>query len=191
MTGDGMQWIPGVFDTYCLAFARGITVSELVRRMGADIAAVRHGVTGGDAFSLAMGEGPVALLGTSEGWAFSLEHWSDQAADNAVLGRLSTGTQAVVLLNGGTGPLKLACADNGSVVADFEPGVAAADIGTSAADHLVAIAREAGLFETDGGPALGEGDEELWMLRFAEEVFRLTLPRDEVEHGTLDAVLLP
>lgn len=190
MTGDGMQWIPDVFDTYCLTLVRDLTVPELVRRLGADPAAVKRGVTGSEAFSLAMNEGPVSLLGTSRGWAFSLEHWSDRGAEKDVLAELSRGTEAVVLVNSGVGLMRFLHAVDGLVVADFEPGVSATDVDFSRAERLAPFVGDADFFETDGSPVLGEADEELWMLRFAEHAFGLSLPRAELEHGALAAVLL-
>ncbi|MFD7540198.1 DUF6461 domain-containing protein [Streptomyces sp. NPDC059819] len=190
MSNDGMQWIADVFDSYCLALVRGLAVPELVQRMGADPAAVQQHVTGSEAFSMAMNEGPVSLLGTSEGWAFSLEHWSDQAAGAATLAEVSRGTEAVVLVNSGVGLMRFLHAVDGLVVADFEPGVSARDVDFAVAERLRPFATDAYLFEVDGSPVMGEGDEELWMLRFAEHVFGVALPREELGHGALAAVLL-
>ncbi|MEU8541455.1 DUF6461 domain-containing protein [Streptomyces sp. NPDC048717] len=191
MTDDGMQWIPDAFETYCLMLVRELTVPELVRRLGADPAGVKPGVTGPEAFSLAMNEGPVSLLGTSRGWAFSLEHWSDQGAEADVLAEVSRGTEAVVLVNSGIGMTRFLHAVDGLVVADFEPGVPATDVDFSRAERPAPFAGDADFFEADGSPVLGEAGEELWMLRFAERVFELSLPRAELEHGALAAVLLP
>ncbi|MEW2131910.1 DUF6461 domain-containing protein [Streptomyces sp. NPDC005435] len=191
MANGGLRWVPDVFDAYCLAFVRGVTVGELVRRLGADPAAVREGVTGQAAFTSAMNEGAVSLLGTAQGWAFSLEHWSEQAAQADVLARLSGGTEAVVMVNGGVGTTRFLHAVDGLVVADFEPGVSAADMNVSADERLVPLLGDTDFFDGDECSVLGEADEESWMLRLAERAFGLSLPRQELEHGALDAVLLP
>ncbi|MEU6274326.1 hypothetical protein ABZ871_18255 [Streptomyces populi] len=46
MTHDGIRWIATAFDGYCLTFARGLEVAELVRRMGVRTGALERWSTG-------------------------------------------------------------------------------------------------------------------------------------------------
>ncbi|MFB7291193.1 DUF6461 domain-containing protein [Actinacidiphila glaucinigra] len=187
MTDDGIRWIAGAFDTYCLTFARGLDVGELVRRMGGDAGAIREGLSADDAMDWAFEKGPVARLGTCGGWAFALEHWSDEGMDRGTLRAVSRGTEAVVYLNAGVPPRWFLYAEDGRLVADFEPGVEAAQLGGEDPGRLVPALQQVGLLLPDGTSAPdADGEDEI--LEMGERHFGLTLPRDTVEHGTLAAV---
>ncbi|MFI8186300.1 DUF6461 domain-containing protein [Actinacidiphila glaucinigra] len=187
MTDDGIRWIAGAFDTYCLTFARGLEVGELVRRMGGDAGAIREGLSADEAMDWSDRKGLVARLGTCGGWAFALEHRSDEGMDRRTLRAVSRGTEAVVYLNAGAPPSWFLYAEDGRVVGDFEPGVEAAQLGGEDPGRLVPALQEVGLLLPDGTSAPGaDGEDEI--LAMGERRFGLALPRDAVEHGTLAAV---
>ncbi|MFF2848392.1 DUF6461 domain-containing protein [Streptomyces sp. NPDC058001] len=186
---DGVTWMADVFDTYCATFARGLDVEELVRGLGGDPARILPAVSDGDAFTLAMDEGPVARLGTCAGWAFALEHWSAEGMDRATLRRVSAGTEAVVLLDSGTPPKWFLYARDGEVVADFEPGVEAAQMGGADPASLVPALHAAGLLHADG-TTVPDTDPSPLILGMTEQAFGLSLPREPLEHGVLPAVVL-
>lgn len=78
---DGIRWLPEDCDAYCLLLVRGLTVDELVDRLGYDPQAVMPSVTSDEAFEQSMGKAPVARLGVSGDWAFSLEQWSAEGME--------------------------------------------------------------------------------------------------------------
>ncbi|MET9876900.1 DUF6461 domain-containing protein [Actinacidiphila glaucinigra] len=132
-------------------------------------------------------KGLVARLGTCGGWAFALEHRSDEGMDRVTLRAVSPGTEAVVYLNAGAPPRWFLYAEDGRVVGDFEPGVEAAQLGGEDPGRLVPALQEAGLLLPDGTSA-PDADGEDGILVMGERRSGLTLPRDAVEHGTLAAV---
>ncbi|MFE0626867.1 DUF6461 domain-containing protein [Streptomyces sp. NPDC058864] len=187
MTDDGIRWIAGAFDTYCLTFARGLEVAELVRRMGGDPGGIREGLSADDAMQWSDEKGQVARLGTCGGWAFALEHWSVEGMDRGTLRAVSRGTEAVVYLNAGVPPRWFLYAEDGRIVGDFEPGVEAAQLGGEDPGRLVPAMQQVGLLLADGTSAPDAGGEDE-ILAMGERRFGLALPRDTVEHGTLAAV---
>jgi hypothetical protein len=70
---NGIAWIREAFATYCVTFARGLSIHELVRRLGTDPARILPSVSAHETALLARDKGPVARLGTANGWAFALE----------------------------------------------------------------------------------------------------------------------
>ncbi|MFD9789359.1 DUF6461 domain-containing protein [Streptomyces sp. NPDC059070] len=187
---DGLAWMAQAFDAYCVTFVRGVDIVELARRMGAGPGDLRPDVTVEEAFALAMNECPVALVGVCGEWAFALELWSDAATDTPTLPRLSQDGEAVVLLSS-TGPRRFLHGAGGQVLADFEPGVSADEMAGAAPGRLREALLAGGFFTAEGLAELGEGSREEWMLRSAETVFGLSLPRRQLEDGASTAVMLP
>ena len=190
MAEDGIQWIAEVFDAYCVTFARDLDVAAPVRRLGGEPARVRRDVSVGEAFSWAMDQGSVALLGTCAGWAFAVELWSHEGAERGASERVSAGTESVVLVSS-TGPEAFLHSGDGVLLASFEPGTPAEDWSGAAPDALRATLAAAGLLAGDGTPCPGHDTDGAWMLAAAERAFGLSLPRRTLEHGTTEAVLLP
>ncbi|MFJ5219931.1 DUF6461 domain-containing protein [Streptomyces sp. NPDC088354] len=186
-TGGGVQWITTAFDTYCLTFARGLEIGELVRRMGDDPGAIREGLSADEAMDWSYEKGLVARLGSCGGWAFALEHWSAEGMERGALRDVSRGTEAVVYLDGGAPPRWFLYAEDGRVLGDFEPGWGAPQLGGDDPGRLVPAMREVGLLLTDG-TAAPDVDAETKILDMGERHFGLGLPREAVEHGTLAAV---
>ncbi|MFF3558547.1 DUF6461 domain-containing protein [Streptomyces sp. NPDC002574] len=187
MTDSGIQWISTAFDTYCLTFARGLEIDELVRRMGGDAGAIREGLSADEAMDWSYEKGSVARLGTCGGWAFALEHWSAEGMERKALRDVSRGTEAVVYLNSGTPPRWFLYAEDGCLIGDFEPGWGADQLGGDDPGRLVPAMREVGLLLPDG-TAAPDVNAEIKILEMGERHFGLTLPREVVEHGTLAAV---
>ncbi|MFJ4844911.1 MULTISPECIES: DUF6461 domain-containing protein [unclassified Streptomyces] len=187
MTEGGIQWISEAFDTYCLTFARGLGIAELVRRMGGDPGTIREGLTADEAMEWSYGKGLVARLGTCGGWAFALEHWSDEGMERRTLRDVARGTEAVVYLNSGGPPRWFLYAEDGRIIGDFEPGVEADQLGGDDPGRLVPAMQEVGLLLPDGS-AVPDVNAEIKILEMGERHFGLTLPREVVEHGPLAAV---
>lgn len=187
---DGIAWLRESFDTYCVTFAKGLSVDELVRRMGGDPARILPSVSGDDARILARDEGPVARLGIGNGWAFALEPASAEGTDRRTLQRVSAGTEAVMLLNSGMPPYWFVHARDGEIAADFEPGVEADQIGGTDPSFLVPAMQAAGMLLPDGTADPEDWEPEQRILTVVERVFSLDLPRTDLEIGTLKAVVL-
>lgn len=187
---DGIAWIRDVYDAYCITFARGLSVAELVRRMGSDPERILPSVSPDEALRLAEDEGPVARLGTSGGWAFAVEFASAEGTDRRALQRVSRGTDAVLLLDSGTPPYWFVHARDGEIASDFEPGVEAEQIGGTDPSFLVPAMREAGMLLPDGTADPDDWEPERRILTVAERVFSLDLPRTALRDGSLPAVVL-
>ncbi|MEU6347304.1 DUF6461 domain-containing protein [Streptomyces sp. NPDC046977] len=187
MAEGGIQWISEAFDTYCLTFARGLGIAELVRRMGGDAGTIREGLTADEAMDWSFEKGSVARLGTCGGWAFALEHWSAEGMERRTLRDVSRGTEAVVYLNGGAPPRWFLYAEDGRIMGDFEPGIETDQLGGDDPGRLVPAMQEVGLLLPDG-TAAPDVNEEIKILEMGERHFGLTLPREVVEHGPLAAV---
>ncbi|WP_406173074.1 DUF6461 domain-containing protein [Streptomyces sp. NBC_00996] len=187
---DGIAWIREALDAYCVTFARGLSVDELVRRLGTDPARILPSVSAHEAELLARDEGPVARLGTGNGWAFALESASAEGTDRRTLRRVSEGTEAVMLLDSGMPPYWFVHARNGEIAADFEPGVEAEQIGGTDPSFLVPAMQTAGMLLADGTANPEDWEPEQRIITVAEQVFSLDLPRAAVESGTLPAVVL-
>ncbi|MGD1222745.1 MULTISPECIES: DUF6461 domain-containing protein [Streptomyces] len=187
---DGIAWIRETYDAYCVTFAKGLSAEELVRRMGGDPGRIMPSLSAEDALELAGDKGPVARLGTSNGWAFALEPASAEGTDRRLLRRVSEGTEAVMLLDSGMPPYWFVHARDGEIAADFEPGVEAEQIGGSDPSFLVPAMQSAGMLLPDGTADPEDWEPEQRILTVAERVFALDLPRTALEAGTLPAVLL-
>lgn len=187
---DGVAWIREAFDAYCVTFARGLSVAELVHRIGSDPERILPSVSADEALRLARDEGPVARLGTSNGWAFAMESASAEGTDRRTLQRVSRGTDAVMLLDSGTPPYWFVHARDGEIASDFEPGVEAEQIGGTDPSFLVPAMREAGMLLPDGTADPDDWEPEQRILTVAERVFSLDLPRTAIEGGSLPAVVL-
>ncbi|MET8247769.1 DUF6461 domain-containing protein [Streptomyces sp. NPDC005202] len=187
---DGIGWIREAFDAYCVTFVRGLSVEELVRRLGVDPAGILPSLSGEEARVLAGDKGPVARLGTSNGWAFTLEFASAETTDRRTLRRLSEGTDAVMLLDSGMPPYWFVHARDGEIASDFEPGVEAEQIGGTDPSFLVPAMQRAGMLLPDGTADPDDWEPERRILTVAEQVFSLDLPRAAIGHGSLAAVVL-
>jgi hypothetical protein len=186
---DGIEWVADAFDTYCLTFAWGLSPEELVGRLGGDVSAMLPSASPEQVSELDSAKGSAARMGVCAGWAFSVERWSAEGMDRAALRTVSEGTDAVVLLCSGASPLWFLHARDGVVLADFEPGVEADQLGGHSPEHLLSAMMEVGLLLPDGTSA-EDVDERRLILRTAETVFGLSLPREDLLHGRLAAVSL-
>jgi hypothetical protein len=186
---DGIEWVADVFDTYCLTFARGLSVEELIARLRGDVRTVVASASPEQITELDRAKGSAAQVGACAGWSFALERWSAEGMDRTTLRGVSAATEAVVLLCSGASPLWFLHARDGVILADFEPGVEAAQLGGHSPEHLVPVMIEVGLLLPDGTSAT-EVDEQRLILRAAETAFGLDLPRESLLQSRVSAVSL-
>lgn len=184
---DGIAWIADAFDTYCLTCVRGVTGVELVTALGGDPAHVVDAAAENDLLTLEDDWGGAARFGEDGSWAWVLEHWSATGLDRPRLRALSSGTDALCLLETGASPRWFVHALDGRIAADFEPGVEPDQWGGQAREPMVAALQQAGALRPDG-TAVEDCDVQRSLLRAVEIAFGVSLPRDVLLNGTTAAV---
>ncbi|WP_030966221.1 DUF6461 domain-containing protein [Streptomyces sp. NRRL S-378] len=188
---DGIHWLPEDCDAYCLLLVRGIDVNELVARLGHDGQAMIASMTSGEAFEYSMDKTPVARLGTTGDWAFSLEQWSAEGMEARNALRVSAGTECIAVLNSGMPPVWFMHAVDGEIVAFFEPSDAQEVVDESGpltyASGLVA----AGLVEAGVPEGVAEENSEVLLLKLMERHFGVDLPRSSILSASLPAISFP
>ncbi|MFI9586074.1 DUF6461 domain-containing protein [Streptomyces sp. NPDC052236] len=186
---DGIVWIADAYETYCLTCVRGVTGTELVTALGGDPAHVIDAAAETDLLRLEDDWGGAARFGEDSSWAWVLERWSATGLDRPRLLALSSGTDALVVLEPGASPRWFVHARDGRTAADFEPGVEPDQWAGHAREPMVTALREAGALRPDG-TAVEDCDVQRSLLRAVEIAFGVSLPRNALLHGATAAVPL-
>ncbi|HEX6777734.1 MAG TPA: DUF6461 domain-containing protein [Ktedonobacterales bacterium] len=118
---EGLEWAL-VREAYCVIFVRGLDKAELLRRLGGDPSAARLArSTDCDVLEeLRQQFDHVVQVGWCDGWAFAYE-WNGLPPAPEVLCALSAGTAAVSVYRNVNAVTNFCFAEDGTLVADFDP----------------------------------------------------------------------
>jgi hypothetical protein len=175
---DSLQWLPTAYpETFALTFARRVSARELLLRLGCPPDSLTL-LTRDDAEEQELEDpdtGHVVRAGEHGSWAWAIQMWGTRILAADVLGAVSAGTEAVVLVNSSL-PWFAYVADGGEVCS-FDAGMPHLRYGSDP-DRFLPLMAEAGILSGPDQP----GDRPvLAMLRLAELAFSLSLPKDAVE----------
>ncbi|MFG2719842.1 DUF6461 domain-containing protein [Streptomyces sp. NPDC048416] len=122
-TGAGLDLFRGDIPIYTLTFAKGLSPTELLYRMGADpdTLALRDPaeVYGHFGESVNDEDEPVVVTGVDGAWAWAWELSGEHGLDERIVSAVSRGTEAVVLYHNEKPMHWFKYAVDGDVVVDF------------------------------------------------------------------------
>ncbi|MFE2870488.1 DUF6461 domain-containing protein [Embleya sp. NPDC059259] len=201
MSTDSVEWLQDSYFVefgYCVTFARRLSATELLRRMGCDTAnTARKGVVDAnhriedvaEEFghrAVADREG-VIRAGEADGWAFAVEDAGSRGTHHDILAAVSTGTTALCTFWNINALTMFHYAQSGVVVCGFDRP---RDRRGPDPDRLVPHLTRAGLLLPDGTqPDLGIDERQRFLHRMTHTEFGTTLPREDVEYGELLAAM--
>lgn len=118
---EGLEWA-NEHGPYYLIFARGLDKAELVRRLGGDLASARlaHSTDRDMLDELGQQFDHVVEVGWCDGWAFAYE-WNGVLLQPEVVRALSAGTAAVSVFCNVNAVTRFCYAEDGTIIADFDP----------------------------------------------------------------------
>ena len=164
---EGISWLDNHREVYCVTFAQGLDEAELLRRFGGDLS-LAQSICFDDWGSIealqALGE--VVQVGWCNGWAFVHEDIvALRGMFPEVLRSVSAGTVAVSVSCDVNAFTRFCCAEDGTIVADFDPIDPPFE---DASPRLQALLHQAGITQERG-----EGDDEEDSSDFVEDMFAL------------------
>jgi hypothetical protein len=118
-----MDWLPDAFrEGFCVSFARNISPTELMTRMGGDPETALS-LTREEAEELEMDDpdaGAIIRFGEYVGWAFAIQSWGAHGLGHPTIERMSSLTEAVSLASLESGIKWLCYAVDGVVSCEFD-----------------------------------------------------------------------
>ncbi len=119
---DGLAWIRDNSEAYCVTFVKGLDETELLRRFGGDLAWARLArYDDWEAVEELQMFGDVVRVGYCDGWAFVYEGNGYRGTLSEVLQPLSAGTAAVSVFRNINALMNFGYAEDGTILAKFEP----------------------------------------------------------------------
>lgn len=172
---------------YTLTFAKGLSPTELLTRMGVDpeTLALRDAVDLEDDFGdfLLDEEEPVATTGTDGAWTWAWERGGSHGLDEGVLARVSHGTDAVVVHYNEKPMHWFKYAVEGDIVVDFHTLQPIEPTGSDP-QRLEALMRPLGLLPGEPAPVHS-------VLALAEDAFGLRVTPAGDDEARWSGSLLP
>ena len=121
---EGLTWIRDNREAYCVTFARGLDETELLRRFGGDLAWARMArYDDWEALEELRQFGNVVQVGWCDNWVFVYEDNGYRGTLSEVLPPLSVGTVAVSVYCNINAVTCFCYAEDGTIIAQFEPGL--------------------------------------------------------------------
>jgi hypothetical protein len=162
---EGLEWIR-FRDAYCVVFARGLDETELLRRLDGDLSTELLSRLDGDLSSARLARvtdeniveelrSHVVQVGWCDGWAFAYE-WNGLPPSPEKMSVISAGTAAVSVFCNVNAHTRFCYAEDGTVVANFDP-IDAQDswFFEQASPQVLALLERAGIT-----PSLGEDEDD-------------------------------
>jgi hypothetical protein len=121
---EGLEWLGAWGDgAYCVIFARGVDEAELLHRLGGDLSSARLAGPGerwNVVEALRQQFDHVVEVGWCDGWAFAYE-WNGLPPRPETMRVISAGTVAVSVFRNVNAVTRFCYAEDGVIVANFDP----------------------------------------------------------------------